>query len=161
GHEVVVYGRPTRNISLNYSLDVTSADAVLFIFEWTTDLHNGDHLDLLRLISKVPRKRRVILDGDGNYNDIVHASNDYNHREPEAQQRWLDVCESLAVKICQPTFHPLRPNVRPFLFYCYNPDWEIPLTLNRKEFGMIYVGHSKYRWGPMSRVLQAVEPVRD
>src|SRR5262245_63622068 len=74
GHEVAVYGRwrfgkDNPKIPLNYSLDVGSADAVLFVFEWTTGLRPGDHLDLVRLVGQVPRCRRVILDGDGNYND--------------------------------------------------------------------------------------------
>src|SRR6266567_7516275 len=161
GHEVLVYGRPNPRIPLNYSLDVASADAVLFIFEWTTGLHNGDQLDLLRLVSKVPRKRRVVLDGDENYNEIVCAGNDYNHRDAKAQQQWMDVCDSFSDKICQPTLHPLRRNVRTFLYYCYNPCWGMPLTLERKEFGMVYVGHSKFRWGPISHVLAAIEPVRE
>jgi hypothetical protein len=36
----------------------------------------------------------------------------------------------------------------------------MPLDFGAKEFGMVYVGHSKFRWVPMHRVLQAVEPVR-
>src|SRR5215472_3787166 len=79
GHEVVVYGKPNTKIPLNYSLDVDSADAAVFIFEWTTDLLQGDHLDLARLVTKIPRRRRVILDGDGNYNDLVRVGGDYNH----------------------------------------------------------------------------------
>jgi hypothetical protein len=37
----------------------------------------------------------------------------------------------------------------------------IPLDFSAKEFGMVYVGHSKFRWGPMHRILAGVEPVRD
>ena len=53
GHEVAVYGRwiPGKvnpRIPLNYSLDLASADAVVFIFEWTTQLKPGDRLDLVR-----------------------------------------------------------------------------------------------------------------
>src|SRR5216684_2140144 len=60
GHEVVVYGKQNPKIPLNYSLDINSADAVVFVFEWTTDLLQGDRLDLLRLVTQIPRKRRVI-----------------------------------------------------------------------------------------------------
>ncbi len=160
GHEVVVYGRPNPKIPLNYSLDVASADAVICIFEWTTNLMQGDSLDWVRVLSQVPRARRVIVDGDGNYNDLVQAGADYNHRDPASSRRWIEICDSLTDKICQPTFHPLRPNVQTFLFYCYNPAWEVPLDLRAKEFSMIYVGHSKFRWAPMERVLRAVESVR-
>jgi hypothetical protein len=165
GHEVAVYGPSNPNIPLHYSLDVASNDAVIFIFEWTTasstrQLSFEDHLDLLRLVAKVPRERRVILDGDGNYNDVIRIAADYNHRDAAASQRWIEICDSLADKICQPTLHPLRRNVRPFLFYAYNPAWALPLDFRVKEFGMIYVGHCKFRWGRMHQVLQAIEPVR-
>jgi hypothetical protein len=160
GHEVVVYGRPHPTIHLNYSLDVASADAVIFIFEWTTQLRYEDQLDLLRLVSKIPRERRVILDGDGNYNDVIRIADDYNHRDAAASRCWIEICDSLSDKICQPTLHPRRGNVRPFLFYAYNPAWAVPLDFSAKEFGMIYVGHCKFRWYPMYQVLQAIEPVR-
>src|SRR5262249_40988882 len=141
GHEVAVYGRPNPKIPLNYSLDVESTDAVVFIFEWTTKLMQGDALDWVRLVNKVPRRRGVILDGDGNYNDVVGVGGDYNHRDEDGRREWMAVCDSLTDKICQPTNHPLRPNVRTFLFYCYNPGWEVPLDFRGKEYSMIYVGH--------------------
>ncbi len=160
GHEVAVYGRRNSKIPLNYSLDLRSADAVIFIFEWTTMIQYGDQLDLLRLVGKVPRQRRIILDGDGNYNHVISVRDDHNHRDAAAARRWVDMCDSLSDKICQPTFHPLRSNVRPFLFYAYSPEWEVPLDFSAKEYGMVYVGQSKFRWQPMKRVLQVIEPIR-
>ena len=161
GHEVAVYGRPNPKIPLNYSLDVASADAVVFIFEWTTRLQQGDALDLVRLVSRLPRRRRVILDGDGNYNALVRVGADYNHKTEGERQAWVEVCDCLTDKVCQPTLHPLCPSVRTFLFYCYNPGWEVPLAFRDKQYTMLYVGHSKFRWAPMERVLRAIEPVRD
>jgi len=160
GHEVCVYGVEYSRIPLNYSLDIDSADAVIFLFEWTTKLYYGDHLDLLRLVAKVPRARRVVIDGDGNYNDMVRVGCDYNHSDKATSLRWTEICDSLSDKICQPTLHPLRSNVRPFLFYAYNPSWEVPLDFNGKPYSMIYVGHSKFRWQPMQRVLQGLESIR-
>src|SRR5262245_28913954 len=89
GHEVAVYGRPNPKIPLNHSLDIESADAIVFIFEWATQLMGGDTLDLLRLVTKVPRRRRIILDGDGNYNDIISVNGDYNHRDAGDRARWI------------------------------------------------------------------------
>jgi len=51
--------------------------------------------------------------------------------------------------------------VRSFLFYSYNPAWSRALDFDGKPFTMLYIGHSKFRWGPMKRVLEAIEPVRD
>jgi hypothetical protein len=162
GHEVCVYGRENPKIPLNYSLNVASADALIFIFEWTTQLRYEDQLDLLRLVAEVPRERRVNLDGDGNYNDTIAIDGDYNHKDFDSSRRWTEICDSVTDKICQPTLHPRRANVRPFLFYAYNPAWEAPLSFDSSdhEYDMIYVGHSKFRWRPMSRVLRAIEPVR-
>jgi glycosyltransferase involved in cell wall biosynthesis len=165
GHEVSVYGRwvPGKinpDIPLNYSLDIDRADAVVFIFEWTTGIKPGDQLDLTRIVSRVPRNRRVILDGDGKYNDVIRCADDYNHVADAEARRWIETCESVADKICQPTLHPLRANVIPFLFYAYNPSWERPLDHGAKDFDMLYVGHSKFRWCPLMRVLRGIEPVR-
>lgn len=160
GHEVVVYGRPVPKIPLNYSMDVDSVDALVYIFEWTTDLLNGDNLDFARL-SRVPRRRTVILDGDGNYNDFVSTDGDYNHRDEAARNKWIAVCDSLSDKICQPSPQPRRDNVQPFLFYCYDPSWELPLKVDSKDFGLLYVGNSKFRWGAMSQILRSIAPLRE
>lgn len=160
GHEVALYG-PRRNGSpFNYSTDLSSIDAVIFIFEWTTDLQVGDHVDLVRLVSRVPRSRRVVIDCDGKYNDAIRVVGDYNHGTSEESRRWIEVCDSLSDKVYQPTYHPLRPNVGTFFFHAYSPLWEMPLEPDGKEYGMFYVGHNWFRWRPMHRVLQAVEPIR-
>jgi glycosyltransferase involved in cell wall biosynthesis len=161
GHEAIVYGVPNAKIALNYSTDVAGADAVVFVFEWTTDLLYGDRLDWLRLISSVPRSRRVVIDCDGRYNDPINVHGDYNHRTPAESATYVDFCDTLADKVLQPTPRPLRPNVGTFLFHIYDPAWETPLDASAKDFSIVYVGHSKFRWHGMSQVLRAVEPVRD
>jgi hypothetical protein len=47
------------------------------------------------------------------------------------------------------------------LFHIYDPAWESPLNFADKEFSMIYVGHTKFRWRGMVKVLRAIERVRD
>ena len=47
GHEVVIYGRPKPDSRFQFSLDGESADTLIFVFEWTTELHQGDRLDLI------------------------------------------------------------------------------------------------------------------
>jgi hypothetical protein len=160
GHEVVVYGRPAPDSPFAYSLDVESADALIFVFEWTTQLRDGDRLDLARLLTKVPRERRIVIDCDGAYNDLIRVDGDYNHRDEAASQAWTLICDSISDRIYQPSLRPLRPNVRTFFFHGYDAAWERPLDFSAKEFGMVYVGHSKFRWHPLELVLRAVEPVR-
>jgi hypothetical protein len=161
GHEVALYGRPTPSSPFPYSVDVGAADAVVFIFEWTTHLQYGDTLDLARLAGKVPRRRRVVIDCDGAYNDSISVEGDVNHPDAAASRCWVEVCDSLADKIFQPTCHPQRPNVRTFFFHAYDPAWEQPLDARGKDYGMFYVGNNWFRWRGMQRVLRAVEPVRD
>jgi hypothetical protein len=161
GHEVALYGRPTGTSPFPYSVDIGSADAVIFIFEWTTHLQYGDALDLVRLAGQVPRRRRVLIDCDGAYNDPISVEGDVNHTDAAASRRWVEVCDSLSDKIFQPTLHPTRPNVRTFFFHAYDPGWEQPLDPRAKEYGMVYVGNNWFRWRGMERVLRALEPVRD
>jgi hypothetical protein len=160
GHEVALYGSPSHGSRFNYSLDIKTADAVICIFEWTTALQYGDNLDFARLLERVPRRRRVVIDCDGAYNDAIRMVGDVNHQDDAASQRWINVCDSLSDKIFQPTLHPLRPNVRPFLFHAYNPEWERSLEFRAKEYGMIYVGNNWFRWRGLQKVLKAVEPIR-
>jgi glycosyltransferase involved in cell wall biosynthesis len=161
GHDIVLYGPPGALPSFRFSLDIESADAVFFIFEWTTQLRFGDQLDWVRLASKVPRHKRFVIDCDGAYNERINIAGDLNHRDAASSRTWMDICDSLADNICQPTLHPLRPNVRSFLFHAYDPGWGRPLDFRGKEYGMAYVGHAKFRYFPMLRVLRAIEPIRD
>jgi hypothetical protein len=160
GHEATVYGWPNPKIPLDYSIELAGADAVIFVFEWTTDLLHGDRLDWLRLVSSVPRRRRVVIDCDGRYNDLINVHGDFNHRTEAESIAYVDFCDAMADKIYQPTPRPLRPNVGTFLFHVYDPTWEAPLDFSAKDFSIVYVGHSKFRWHGMSQVLRAVEPVR-
>jgi glycosyl transferase family 1 len=161
GHEIRMYGSPRVHSSVPHTNDLRWPDAVIFICEWTTKLRYGDNFDFLRLLESVPRRKRVLIDCDGNYNDAINVEGDYNHRDPASSATWVDTCDLLADRIFQPSCHPRRQNVQTFFFHGYDPAWERPLELRNRQFGMIYVGHSKFRWGPMLRVLRAVEPVRE
>ena len=148
--------------SFKFSLDVESADAVFFIFEWTTQLRFGDQLDWARLVSKVPRHKRFVIDCDGAYNEMIHVEGDLNHRDEASSRKWMDICESLADKIFQPTLHPVQPNVRSFLLSRLRSRHGSGRWISDgKEYGMTYVGHAKFRYFPMLRVLRAIEPIRD
>lgn len=161
GHEVALYGRPDQNSSFNYSLDLDTADAVVFLFEWTTLIKNGDNLNFLPLLRRVPRNRRVVVDLDGKYNDAISVAGDYNHDDEKASRAWVETCNSLTNKVYQATPRPTRLNVRPFLFHAYNPSWEQPLNVRGKEFGMYLVGNNYFRWRPVHTMLKAIENVRE
>src|SRR5688572_18762514 len=123
GHQVTVYGPPGHVFALDYSKNLSNADAVVFVVEWTTDLQFGDRLDWLRLISSVPRSRRIVIDCDGRYNDPINVHGDFNHRTEAESIAYVDFCNAVADKIYQPTPRPLRPNVGTFLFHIYDQTW--------------------------------------
>src|SRR5262245_61937618 len=120
GHEVVMYAPEEPDSPFPCSLDLESADAVIFVFEWNLYLFPGGdrkkggvlraglmgtgHLNVARLFSRVPRRRRVILDCDGMYNPPFQVDGDFNHQDAEASLRRIDLCDSLSDKICQPTY---------------------------------------------------------
>jgi hypothetical protein len=161
GHEIVVYGPPQENSPFPWSLDLESVDGLVFVFEWTQQLLRGGRVDLARMIAKVPRSRRIVIDCDGGYNARMDVEGDQNHKTDEDSRKWLETADCLADKIFQPTPRPRRPNVKTFFFHGYSESWERPLDLGKREYGMAYVGHSKFRWKPMERVLDAIAPVRN
>jgi hypothetical protein len=176
GHEVVLYAPDEPGSPFECSLDLQSADAVIFVFEWNLYFFPGGdkkkgstyrdglmgigHLNVAKLFSRVPRQRRVIVDCDGMYNDAIQVDGDFNHADADTSRRRIELCDSLSDKIFQPTHHPLRPNVRPFLFHAYDPAWERPLEFDHKDYGMIYVGNNWFRWKVLHRLLRAIEPIR-
>ena len=159
GHQVALYAEEGSVSRFPCSLDLGSADGVIFPLEWNIYLHNNEPLDLEGPMSKVPRERRVVIDCDGMYNDPIHVDGDYNHSDKEGSRARTEFYDSISDKIFQPSLHPLRSNVRPFLFHGYNPGWERPLDFASKAYGMCYVGTNWFRWRPMRRVLEAIEPI--
>ncbi|MEQ1738063.1 MAG: hypothetical protein ABL886_16875, partial [Rhodoglobus sp.] len=131
GHEIVVYGPSGWAAALDYSKDLSGADALVFVVEWTTALQFGDSVDWLRLLDAVPRERRIVIDCDGHYNEPIWFGGDYNHRTMQQSAEWIAFCDSLSDKIFQPSYRPRRSNVRPFLFHIYDPAWEAPIVTDR------------------------------
>src|SRR5712691_3295263 len=94
GHEVLLYGPPRGDSPFQYSMDLSGVDAAVFIFEWTNSIRYGARFDYPRLLAHVPRRRRVVIDCDGKFNDAIAVAGDVNHDDGGASRRWVDVCES-------------------------------------------------------------------
>jgi hypothetical protein len=161
GHEVALYAPEGAVSRFNCSLDLASADGVVFPLEWNIYLHNDEPLDLEEPMRKIPRERRVVIDCDGMYNDVIRVEGDYNHPDEAGSQARTDLYDRISDKIFQPTLHPVRSNVRPFLFHAYSPAWEAPVDFRGKEYGMCYIGTNWFRWRALRRVLDAIEPIRE
>jgi hypothetical protein len=160
GHQVVLYAPETPTSRFHCTLDVKSADAVIFVLEWNIYLHDNKPLDLEGPVSLTPRERRIIIDNDGMYNDPVHVGGDFNHPTNEDSRFRTELYDWISDKIYQPTLHPLRSNVGTYLFHGYSPAWQQSLNFDGKEYGMVYVGSNWFRWRAMKRVLKAIEPIR-
>lgn len=161
GHEVVLYAPETPGFRVPCSLDIESADAVIFLLEWNIYLHQNRPFNLEEPVDRTPRWKRIVIDDDGMYNDRTRVDGDYNHPEAADSRSRTELYDSISDTILQPTLHPLRPNVETHLFHGYDPAWEQPLDFGGKEFGMVYVGSNWFRWRALRRVLGAIEPVRD
>jgi hypothetical protein len=65
-HMVAIYGQPRSDCpQLRFSTDVSAFDYLLFIFE--SNLHWPKRLQFTRILSDVPRQRRITFDADEMY----------------------------------------------------------------------------------------------
>jgi hypothetical protein len=160
GHTIAVYGCPDPSFAgVRFSTDAGAFDHVVFLFESKLRWLSG--LQLARLLSRLPRRRRAIMDADGMYNQrIAVDAYDRNHPSDEQRSEWIEYYGKLADKILQPTFTPLEPEVGALPFYGYDPRGAIEGS-RAKRFDLLHVGHNWWRWREMSRVLlPALERIR-
>src|SRR5262249_4172811 len=145
----------------HFSKDVGAFDYVVFLVEsWR---HWMSALRMPRILTKVPRHCRAILDADGMYNQLVSVEGyDRNYDCEQSRAQWLAHYEIVADKIFQPTFAPRQPEVTRLLFYGYDPNACIPADAGpEKRFDVLYVGHNWWRWRQVSReLLPGIERVR-
>jgi Glycosyl transferases group 1 len=161
GHEIAVFGEPSEAFpDLSYALDAEGFDFAVFVVNETTDFPDLPHL--ARVLDAIPRERRLVVDCSGRYNDTVRVDGDANHLDQldgHPGQEWIESLDAVGAAILQPTLHPSRPDVRAFLFHGYDPVRELPLDLGSKQYGIVYVGDNWFRWGALTRLLEASESV--
>src|SRR5262249_51120886 len=119
---------------------------------------------IARVLSKVPRDRRAVLDSDGLYDDVVSVSGyDRNHGNTAERDRWREACERLGSVIFQPTLAPSDSRVKPLLFYGYSPEVEVPASNGEaKTFDVVHVCHNWWRWKQLEEQLfPAVGRIRE
>src|SRR6266446_244127 len=76
GHQAALYAPEGAVSHFNCSLDLASADGVVFPLEWNIYLHNNEPLDLEGPMRKVPRERRVLLDCDAIHTHLLRVGGD-------------------------------------------------------------------------------------
>jgi hypothetical protein len=163
GHTVAMYGNPDPRLSeICFSNDLRSFDHLVFIFESKLNWASG--LQLARLLTMVPRARRVILDADGMYNPIIALDGyDRNHANERERQQWASSYEAIADRIVQPTPCPRQSRAKSLLFYGYDPQARAAQTAwHAKRVDIMHVGHNWWRWREVSeRLLPAIKRVRE
>jgi len=162
GHEIAVYGRSDPAFPhLRCSTDVEHFDYVLFIVESRLDWMTG--LKLSRIVVRVPRSRRAILDADGMYNRVVTVNGyDRNHPTQRDRDRWVGFYDELGDRVLQPTPEPLESGVMPLLFYGYDPTSRVAGNgAVTKPFDIVHVGHNWWRWQEVgNHLLPSIERIR-
>jgi hypothetical protein len=163
GHAVAIYGNPDPQFSeISFSSDPQAFDYVVFIFESRLNWVSG--LQLARLLTIVPRSRRVILDADGMYNPLIVLDGyDRNHASERERQTWVASYEAIADRIVQPTLWPRQPRVQSLLFYGYDSQARAAdASRHAKRVDIMHVGHNWWRWREISEaLLPAMERTRE
>jgi hypothetical protein len=162
GHTIALYGRADpRFPTVRFSTDAGAFDYVVFVIE--SGLAWLSALRVPRILSNVPKHRRVILDADGMFNEQMRIDGyDRNHASEGERAQWLEYYGILTNRVLQPTWSPRDPAARALPFYGYDPS---ALICNghsvEKKFDVLCVGHNWWRWRELSEhVLPAIERVR-
>jgi hypothetical protein len=162
GHTIALYGCSDADFPrLRFSTDVRAFDFVLFLVESSQRWMSG--LRMPRLLADVPRNRRVIIDTDGMYNEVVKVDGyDRNYASESDRARWMAHYRLLSDKVLQTTFEPLDASVMSLPFYGYDPAAQInPAAAPAKQFDILYVGHNWWRWREINAaLLPAFERIR-
>src|SRR5260370_14338742 len=112
GHRIAIYGNPAPDFpEIPFSTDLAGIDFAVFVFEsrlgWISGLH------LARLLTAIPRSRRVVFDADGMYNPLpLHGGYDRNHRSEREGQGGLAASEHPADRNVHPARGPRSPGAR-------------------------------------------------
>src|SRR5262249_40283842 len=124
GHEILMYAPAEPGSPFPCSLDINSADAVILVLEWNLYLYPGGdkkkdrvvrtglmgigHLNVVKLLSRIPRERRVILDCDGMYKHPVPGEGAFNHAEAGGRRRRVGLLGSVSGEMFLPRLSPPR-----------------------------------------------------
>ncbi len=162
GHHIALYGRQDpRFPDVRFSTDLEAFDYVVFLVEsWR---HWMSALRMPRILARVPRERRAIVDADGKYNQVISVdAYDRNYVYEQDRLEWFAHYRSVTDKIMQPTLAPREPGVIPLPFYGYDPTSRIaPDASPPKRFDIMHVAHNWWRWREVSTcLLPAMQQIR-
>lgn len=171
GHHVAVYGPANPELpGMPTSLDTDDdADLVVFLVQVPNDVPAMP--GLARIMDRIPRGKRVVIDLWGRFNETVRSDHDFNHLEKfdgHPAWEWEQAIKALGDVILQPTLNPRRDDVGTFLFHAFDPaavarPYESAEEAARawrsadratKPYGVVYVGSNWQRWTQVRRFLE-------
>lgn len=164
GHSVAIFGAPIWYIpDLQFSMEIEEFDHVVYLFE--TELYSILPLHQAIMLRHFPRERRLIVDTDGLYNDLIPLDGyDFNHRTRADQQHWIAHMDALGDRVVQTLLGPPRhPKARALPFFGYDPSREIAAAWSPpKQWDVLHVGHNWWRWREVeSELLPGIARIRD
>lgn len=164
GNSVAIFGSPIWYIpELKFSMDIDAFDYVVYLFE--TDLFQIKPLHQAIMLDHFPRSRRLIVDTDGMYHELVQFKDyDFNHENEAARQFWLNYMDGLGDKVVHTLMNESRfPKATALPFFGYDPAMEIaPAEVPPKTWDILHVGHNWWRWREVeAELLPAFHRIRD
>jgi hypothetical protein len=177
GHDVSVYGYGNPELPrLPFTTDLDGVDVAIFLVQVPSDFPAMP--GLARIMDQLPRKKRVVVDLWGRYNETVRLEHDFNHLEKfdsHPAWEWIDAIDAISDMVLQPTLAPRRDDVRSFLFHGFDSGaiarnhvsardaaatW-LQAGRAEKPYGLAYVGSNWQRWTQVRRLLEDYRDVRD
>jgi hypothetical protein len=164
GHSVAIFGEPIWYIpELRFSMDIEEFDHVVFLFE--TEQFQIMPLHQAIMLEQFPRWRRLIIDTDGMYHDLIQLDGyDFNHASEADRQSWLRYMDSLGDKVV----HTLQGKSRfakagALPLFGYDPVLQINAASSPpKTWDILHVGHNWWRWREVEReLLPAFHRIRE
>lgn len=164
GHDIAIFGTPIWYIpELRFSMDIEEFDRVVHLFE--TDRYQLLPLHQAIMLGHFPRERRLIIDTDGMYHDLVQLEGyDFNHQNEPSRRDWIAYMDSLGDIVVHTLMGQTRfPTAQSLPFFGYDPLLEINRASNpRKTWDVLHLGHNWWRWREIeSELLPAIHEIRD
>lgn len=164
GHSVAIFGAPVWYIpELKFSMEIEEFDRVVYLFE--TELFQIKPLHQATMLEHFPRSRRLIIDTDGMYHELIQLDGyDFNHASEADRTFWLDYMDGLGDKVVHTLTGRSRfPKAGALPFFGYDPALQIePASSPAKTWDILHVGHNWWRWREVEKeLLPAFHRIRD
>lgn len=109
----------------------------------------------------VPRSRRVLIDPDGRYSQVIRLDTDANHKSQRSRRSWARDFEQLTDVILQPCLGMPAPGTQRFLYFGVDVHRRLSVVpRSKKTFDVVYVGNNWYRWHDIVWLVRGLSRIR-